>query len=143
MWIVGTTANAHEPAEWSSARPALYGDVAYPLSPYLQKAYQGAHLTPVQQQFNAKMSSARIAVEWAFGEVATTWANVDMKKQQKFPLQSVALYYRVTALLSNLRTILRYGNKAAEHFVVSPPTLERVFAVAARNILKKRTESWS
>ena len=90
----------------------------------LQKAYQGANLTPAQQQFNANMSSARIAVEWTFGEVATTWAYVDMKKQQKILLQPVALYYRVTALLSNLRTILRYGNKAAEHFVVSPPTSE-------------------
>ena len=33
---------------------ALYGDDAYPLSQYLQKAYQGAVLTQAQQRFSTK-----------------------------------------------------------------------------------------
>ena len=44
---------------------ALYGDDAYPLSPYLQKACQGAALTQAQQRFSTKMSKARVAVEWS------------------------------------------------------------------------------
>ena len=41
---------------------ALYGDAAYPVSPYLQKPYQGAALTQAQQRFNTNMSKARVAV---------------------------------------------------------------------------------
>eukprot|EP00117_Sycon_ciliatum_P001173 scpid84873/ scgid1579/ len=103
---------------------ALYGDPAYPLNPYLQKAYRGANLPPQQHQFNAQMNAGRIAVEWAFGDVATLWAYLDMKKQQKLLLQPVGLFYRVAVLFTNLRTIMRYGNKTSSFFGISPPSLE-------------------
>ena len=83
---------------------ALYGDNAYPLSPYLQKAYQGAALTQAQQRFSTKMSKARVAVEWSFGDISNQWGYLAIKKQQKVLLQPVAMYYRVTALLTNLQT---------------------------------------
>ena len=59
---------------------ALYGESAYPISPFLQKGYQGAALTPEQVQFNANFSRLRMAVEWAFGEVDTTWGFLDIKR---------------------------------------------------------------
>ena len=83
---------------------ALYGDNAYPLSPYLQKAYQGAALTQAQQRFSTKMSTARVAVEWSFGDISSQWVYLAIKKQQKVLLQPVAMYYRVTTLLTNLQT---------------------------------------
>ena len=102
---------------------ALYGDTPYPLSPYLQKAFQGAALTAAQCDFNTRFSNVRIAVEWAFGEISTLWAYIDMKKQQKTLLQPVALYYFVATLFTNLHTIARYGNKTSKFFGVSPPSL--------------------
>ena len=72
---------------------ALYGDDAYPLSPYLQKAYQGAALTQAQQRFSTKMSKARVVVEWSFGDISSQWGYLAIKKQQK-----------VAALLTNLQT---------------------------------------
>ena len=83
---------------------ALYGDDAYPLSLYLQKAYQGAALTQAQQRFSTKMSKARVAVEWLFGDISSQWVYLAIKKQQKVLLQPVAKYYRVAALLTNLQT---------------------------------------
>ena len=102
---------------------ALYGDPAYPLSLFLMKGYQGAALTAEQQEFNTAMNSARMVVEWSFGDVVAQWAFNDFKKQQKIMLQPVAAYYKVSALLTNCRTICREGNKTSRYFNLSPPTL--------------------
>ena len=73
------------------------------LSQYLQKAFQGAALTAAQRDFNTRFSNVRIhvAVEWAFGDISTLWAYVDMKKQQKMLLQPVAFYYYVATPFTN------------------------------------------
>ena len=102
---------------------AVYGDPAYPLSPYIQKAYQSAARTPNQRRYNTSMNGARVSVEWAFGDIASWWKFVGAKKQQKMLLQPVALYYQVATLLTNLRTIVRYGNSTSKHFDISPPSL--------------------
>lgn len=106
---------------------ALYGDSAYPFSPFLQKGYQGAALTPQQAEFNDKFSRVRTAVEWAFGEVTSSWAFLDMKRQQKLLLQPVGLYYKAACLLSNCENIVRQGNKCSKFFKLKPPSLEEYF----------------
>ena len=75
----------------------LFGDPAYPLSPYLQKAYAGAALTQQQTTFNTDMATVRQSVEWSFGDITVTWAFVHFKKNLKIGLQPLALYYMVTA----------------------------------------------
>lgn len=106
---------------------ALFGDSAYPLSPYLQKGFQGANLLPHQLLFNSRMSAVRQAVEWAFGQVVNEWAYVDMRKQQKILLQPIGVQYKVAVLLANARTILRAGNKTSKYFDLQPPSLEEYF----------------
>ena len=106
---------------------ALYGDSAYPISPFLQKGYQGTALTPEQVQFNANCSRVRMAVEWAFGEVDTTWGFLDMKRQQKVLLQPIGLYYKAACLLSNCENIVRQGNKCSQFFNLKPSSLEEYF----------------
>ena len=102
---------------------ALYADAAYPLSLYLQKGYQGHHLTPAQQVFNTSMSSARQSVEWSFGEISTIFAFVDMRRQQKVALQPIGLYYRMAVLLNNCRLCLLRGNQTSDTFQIAPPLL--------------------
>ena len=104
---------------------AIYGDAAYPLSTYIQKAFQGAALTPEQLLFNTLMNSARQTVEWEFGQILSLWAYVDFKKQQKIFLQPVSIHYKVAALMTNLRTIVRKGNNISKFFGLKPPTLDQ------------------
>ena len=50
--------------------PCLYGDSAYPLSPYLICPYKNSVLTNEQQAFNTGLNSGRREeVEWVFGKI--------------------------------------------------------------------------
>jgi hypothetical protein len=46
----------------------VYGDPAYQISAVVQTPYKGAPMTELEQEFNMKMSSVRISVEWYFGK---------------------------------------------------------------------------
>ena len=107
-----------------NGRPlALYGDPAYPLRPQLIAPYQGAALTPDEQQFNRSMSLTRVAVEWTFAKIVSEWAFLDFKKNQKIYLQPVGTQYLVGALLTNFHTCL-YGSETGQFFRLQPPSLE-------------------
>ena len=107
---------------------ALYGDTAYPPSGYIQKEFQGATAqAPHRQLFNGRMSKARQAVEWSFGEINSLWSYNDMRKQQRLLLQPVALHSGVSILLKNARTILRMNNMTSDYFKLSPPTIHEYF----------------
>ncbi len=98
----------------------LYGDSAYPLSPYLMCPYKNAVLTDEQQAFNTGMSSGREAVEWGFGKIVQLFDFVDFRKNQKLYLQPVGKYYRVATLLTNCHTCL-YGSQVSTYFGMNPP----------------------
>jgi hypothetical protein len=100
-----------------------FGDKAYAILSHVSRGWQGVGLTARQQADNKHMSACRIAIEWAFGNVLNLWAFVDYKKNQKLFQQPVAKLYLCAALLTNFHTCL-YGSQVAEHFNVSPPTLE-------------------
>lgn len=108
----------------------IYGDPAYPLRPLLMKPYGGAMLSPDQQAFNKRMSSVRQAVEWGFGKIATEFAFVDFKKNQKILLQSVPRMYRVATILANCHTCF-YGSQVARYFSLDPPHV-RDYLVSSR-----------
>lgn len=50
----------------------IAGDPAYPLLPWLIKAYTGS-LTPEQESFNTYLFSAKICIENAFGRFKGRW----------------------------------------------------------------------
>ena len=71
----------------------IYGDPAYPQRIWLQNPYRDGHLTDEQHQFNASMSSVRVAVEWVFGDIVTYFALLDYKRDLKIGLSPVGKLY--------------------------------------------------
>ena len=60
----------------------IHGDPAYPLRPQLQRPFQSAQITPLQNEWNKAMSSVRVSVEWVFGDV-TNCKFLDFRKNLK------------------------------------------------------------
>lgn len=101
----------------------LYGDPAYPLSKWLLSPFKNAAPNTREAEFNKRMGSVRVTVEWCFGSLVNQWAFLDFKKQHKVFLSPIAKYYLVGTLLSNCITCLR-GNETSQFFKCMPPTLE-------------------
>ena len=72
---------------------SLYGDPAYPLSPYLLDPFGGTTIMPAEAQFNQSMSVVCITVEWAFGHTTGLFPFVDFRKNLKVLLKLVGLCY--------------------------------------------------
>ena len=101
----------------------VYGDPAYGISRHIKAPFRGAHLTPLQPQFNSDMSKVRASVEWGFGKISQYFAYLDFHKNLKVLLQPVGKYYAVGALLANCHTCL-YGSATSSFFELEPPSLE-------------------
>lgn len=101
----------------------VYGDPAYGISRHIIAPFRGAHVTPLQQQFNSDMSKVRASVEWGFGKISQYFAYLDFHKNLKVLLQPVGNYYAVGALLANCHTCL-YGSVTSSFFELEPPSLE-------------------
>ena len=46
----------------------IYGDPAYPQRVHLQPPFRNAHPTQMMKEFNTRVSSVRVFVEWLFGD---------------------------------------------------------------------------
>ena len=84
----------------------IFGDPAYPVRTHIQAPYKHNNLSDTEKDFNNAMCSARVSVEWVFGEITKYSACVDFKKNQEIALSEVGTMYRICALLQNARTSL-------------------------------------
>ena len=66
-------------------RPYLVGDSAYPISPWLQKPYPEATRDHGEIEFNKELSSARVAVECAFGRLKSRWRILQKRLDSRLP----------------------------------------------------------
>lgn len=107
----------------------LFGDPAYVLRAYMQKAFEGAALSEAQRAFNKAMAECRTAVEWGFKDIRKYFTHVDMPRKMGIRKVPVARLLYVSAFLWNLRACL-YGSQTATFFDCAPPTLEEYLGVA-------------
>ena len=77
----------------------IYGDPAYVLRPYLQVGFKSASLTEEQLEFNKRMSTCRVAVEWAFKDIKKYFTHVDMPIKLQLKKTPVGLCYYSAAIL--------------------------------------------
>jgi hypothetical protein len=105
----------------------LCGDAAYSIRELLLGPYSGGNLLQIQRNFNNSIKVLRIAIEWGMGngfqKVASQFAFVDFKKNQKLLLQGVETMYKISVLLTNCHTCL-YGSETSQYFDIVPPPLE-------------------
>ena len=103
-------AHAHTPTG-----VCIYGDPAYPLRPELMSPYRGDYAGPPRMRaFNSAMSSARISVEWFFGDISTYFQLIDCKKNLKIGMSAMGKQYIVCALVRNALTC-PYGNNTSDY----------------------------
>ena len=105
----------------------VYGDPAYPLRAHLQCPFKGANLTEDQRAYNQSMSSARVSIEWVFGDIVNNFKFIDFKKKQQVCLSACGKMYLVAGLITNAHTCL-FGNATSHYFGLPPPSLEEYFA---------------
>jgi hypothetical protein len=104
----------------------LYADAGYAVYPNLIVPFKKTEgqLTPGERAFNIQMASVRISVEWMFGRVTQLWRFLDHHADLMVFKSSLSTFYRVTVLLTNIRTILDDGNIASDYFELGPPSLD-------------------
>ena len=123
MLSVSGLPNKLRPLSQPNGQPyVLYGDPAYGLSRNILSPFRGAHLTPLEQDFNQKMSAVRVSVEWEFGKILQQFSYLDFKKKLKSLtpackeiLLSRGYIYKLPYLPVWIANII---------FGVSPPSLE-------------------
>ena len=109
----------------------LYGDPAYPLSPWLSAPFDASgFITGEEAHFNKRMSSVRIAVEWGFGKIKNNFAYLDFEKGMKPFLNDLQKYWPVAQILTNCHTCL-YGSQTGRYFDLMPPSVERYLSMGS------------
>ena len=81
---------------------SLYGDLAYPQSPYLLGGFRNVVHGTDEAHFNRLMSSVRITVEWGYYEIVEQWKFLDFCQAMRIFQSPVAQYYINGVFLSNL-----------------------------------------
>jgi nuclease HARBI1 len=100
---------------------SLFGDPAYPMSAYLYGGVTQLAPGSIEAAWNTKIASARIAVEWTFGEVGRQFRQLDLKQALMNYKMPVAKYYAVAVFLVNCQNSC-YGGETALYFSCEPMT---------------------
>lgn len=106
----------------------VYGDPAYPLTPYIMRGLKGP-MTAIEAAFCQAMSRERITVEWGYHLITEKWRMLDCVAQQKVRKSPIAINYAVAALLTNVHSCF-YGNEISLHYMrvygerLKPPSVE-------------------
>lgn len=94
------------------------------MRPYLQIPFEAALANAHQLVFNIQMASSRISVEWNYKDLKQMWATNDFSRLLKVRQFPVAMLYRSSAILLNMRTCHYGGGQTGSYFGCDPPTLD-------------------
>jgi nuclease HARBI1 len=103
---------------------AIYGDPAYEDEEFIFSPFNRAVLTLQEAVSNTIMSSARVSVEHAIGQVVTTFPALDFVRTARAKQTHVGIKYLVSVILRNFLTCIRGTNQICEFFDCPPPSLE-------------------
>ena len=107
---------------------SLYGDLAYLQSSYLLGGFQNVINGMDKANFNRRMSSVRITVEWGYCKIIEQWKFLDFCQVMRIFQSPVAQYYINTTFLSNLRNCM-IGNKTRNYVDAHQMTIEEYLAL--------------
>lgn len=108
---------------------ALFGDSAYPISPFLYRMYKGVLNSVAQQMFHKEMSPLRVSVEWGFGKILALWPFLDYRNKHQALLAPCGLYFGVANKCTHEHAHMsRYGSIVSRRFDMEPPAMEAYMA---------------
>ena len=86
----------------------IYGDPGYRrLNVHLVPPWQGVRLGPEQEEFNKRMKSLRVVIEWTFGQIFNKFQYLGWKHGQKLLQQPVGMMFKVAVFLYNALVCLK------------------------------------
>jgi len=103
---------------------AIYGDSGFTLSKRLHRNLTRLEAPVDYAHKNRCMSSVRIAVEWAIGDIKSTFAFVKYPPRMKAGAKQAGNYMLFGTLLQNIRVCVEQTSRITTAFGLSPPTLE-------------------
>jgi hypothetical protein len=106
----------------------MYGDCAYPWSPWIAKGFLNAQPNSPEAAFNSDMSSARISVEWGFNNIVQQFSYLNFTKQMKVFKIPVGQYFINAAFIQNLRTCF-VGNQINSYFDLAPLSIDEYLSL--------------
>lgn len=98
--LVPATENLARVIDTHVIEPFLIGDPAYPLSQHLMKNYPGSNLPQEKENFNYRLSRARIQIERAFGRLKGRWRC--LLRPLDCDLENVVLHVTTACILHNM-----------------------------------------
>jgi DDE superfamily endonuclease len=103
---------------------SLYRDPAYPMLQYLYGGVGQPAVSSPEAAWNTEMGSARISVEWTFGEVGRQFRHLNLKHSLQIFKFPVAKYYAVAVFFVNCRNSI-YGSETSKYFECKHMSLDK------------------
>ena len=119
-------------SKWENALEALfhgtdymiYGDAGYGLSTRLAPPLRPCDNHEHYAEINQAMSSVRVAVEMAFGDIKNNFNYLQNFSQLKVGLNDIGFAFMFGAFMCNILTCIHRSNRISGIFQLVPPTLE-------------------
>jgi hypothetical protein len=107
--------------EGADEQLVIFGDSAYAPETHIRSYFKVIELVQNYQEWNRKMKSVRISIEWNYGFTAAMWQYVGHKEKLKvLKGDFVTHVYTVCTILRNCYVGL-YGGQSSVYFDVSMP----------------------